>query len=678
LDSSLLIVLGLVVVIIILILILFVIQLKYKKNLQKMENFALQLEAFNALNLPLFYKDNTGKFIGFNKIFDKSFGDQKRETLQELASYTGNINTEVTLIFDNGIKKDVLLVQTNFLDSQKNLLGTVGYIQDIHNEKREKKSIVEKKTLLQNALDFSDEGYFEWEIQTDKATYSPTWKKLMGYTLEDDEPNNLSGWLNLVESLDIAQVNEKVRNFLDSKTQTLDVEHRVKAFSQDHWVKIKAKAIKDAQNQPLKVIGTIRNITRTKLLQQELQEQKNLLTSFIENLPFLSFIKDKNGKYLYINNFYHKYLGYKEWKGKHISELFEESIAKRIEESDREAFYEAIHEHQEIIPDNKGANRLFETYKFPVELKEQEVLCGIGIDITQKVALQEEILLYKEVLDATKSSVIVLDKQRKILHVNKVFEQVTGFKKFELLNTPISIRNSNKHDEKFYDALWKEVLSNGEWRGKLYTKNKDKTDTLEITNIYATYDSKNSVKNFFILSQGLQREKFVQNSINQSLDPLTNLPNKIAFHQLLDQAIFKAQQHQDIFALVYVNIDDFKLLNNSLGQEGGDEALKEVAKKLSYHIRQNDTLARLQGDEFCIILENITAIKDITIVCERILEEMTKPIKLKNIHEILSVSIGVSIFPNHSTDAKKLLDFAHLAMYKAKREGKNVYTIYKA
>jgi diguanylate cyclase (GGDEF)-like protein len=86
----------------------------------------------------------------------------------------------------------------------------------------------------------------------------------------------------------------------------------------------------------------------------------------------------------------------------------------------------------------------------------------------------------------------------------------------------------------------------------------------------------------------------------------------------------------------------------------------------------------LQGDEFCIILENITAIKDMTIVCERILEEMTKPIKLKNIHEILSVSIGVSIFPNHSTDAKKLLDFAHLAMYKAKREGKNVYTIYKA
>lgn len=106
-----------------------------------MENFALQLEAFNALTLPLFYKDSTGKFIGFNKIFDKSFGDHKRETLQELSSYHGNLNTEITLVFDNGIKKDVLLVQTNFLDSQKNLLGTVGYIQDIHNEK-------EKKNLL--------------------------------------------------------------------------------------------------------------------------------------------------------------------------------------------------------------------------------------------------------------------------------------------------------------------------------------------------------------------------------------------------------------------------------------------------------------------------------------------------------------------------------------------------
>lgn len=667
----------LVLFIVVLLIRLLILTSKTKKLQKTKEDFLFLKEAFDALPTPIYYKNKLGKMLYCNKKFYQDFGQTNKETLKELENYHGSNNCEMTLTFDNNIQKEVLLAQNNFLDSQKNLLGSVGFIFDIDKEKKEKKSIADKKTQLQYALENASEGYWEWDIKEDKACYSSKWKEIMGYTSEDEEPNSLSGWLNLVESLDIARVHEQIKKYLNEETPFLDIEHRIKTFSPARWVNIRAKALKNFDNEPVKLLGTIRDITPLKEKQQELEDQKNLFVSFMDYLPLLACIKDKDGKYIYLNNFYHKYIGYQEWKGKSVNELYPPNIAQQITECDREAFYEAISEHQEIIPDTAGNKKIFQTYKIPTKNANNELLLGVGIDISQKINFKENLALYKKILDATKSSIVILDATRKITYVNKVFEKVSGYFDADILGKPIDIRYCAQHQKSFYDKLWREAAQNGVWRGKLYFKDKDSSDSLEIANIYALGDSKGKVRNYFIISQGIQREKFVEKSFATSLDPTTNLPNKSAFIQLLEQSVLKAERGQELFALIYINLDDFKLINNSFGKEAGDIALQEIAKKLSYHIRQNDILAKLENDEFIILLDNVTSNSDINIVCQRILQELTKPVLFNGNKEILSASLGVSIYPNHATEPKKLFDFAHLAMYKSKREGKNMFTIYK-
>lgn len=649
---------------------------KIKSSFEQMQ---LELKAFQSSFFPSYYKDKHGKVLSVNKSFNKEFGSSQNDAIKRIEEFHGTMSTETILPYDNGHRKDVMLYQNNFLDTNNDILGSVGVIIDIAQDKKEKKTILETKNRLQHALENAEEGYWEWEIKTDSAYYSKKWKELMGYTYEDSEPKNLSGWLNLVDSLDMSKVNEKIKKYIDGHTDILDVDHRLKTFEEERWVNVRAKALRDFKDNPIKLVGTIRDITQTKKNEKELEAQKNLFSHFMDSLPVLSFIKDKAGKFLYMNEAYHKHIGFNDWREKSIQDLFPKDIAQNMLDCDREAIYEAISEHEEIVPDSQGNLKLFKTHKMLIESKPEDVLCGIGIDITKEARLKESNSLYTKILNATKSSIVILDASKKILQVNKVFEKVSGFLGAEVESLSIDVRNSSKHESGFYTKLWEEVENKGEWRGKLFTKNKDGSeDNLEVTNIYAIYNQKGKAKNYFIISQGLQREKFIQKSISDSLDPLTNLPNKTAFMQMLDQAISKTQRNQEIFALLYINIDDFTILNSSVGDDGSKQALKEVARKLSYHIRQHDTLAKLDNDEFAIILENITSTSDITMVCQRVLEEMTKPVKLENFTEILSVSIGVSIYPNHATEAKKLIDFAHSAMYKSKREGKNMFTVYKS
>lgn len=667
----------LIVIIVILIIKILLLYARVRKLEKKSQEFTFIKSALEALPTPIYYKNSTGKIIYCNKRFYKDFGHTNKATIKVLENYHGINEVETRLIFDNNISKEVLFIQNNFLDKKKNLLGSVGFILDTDKQTKERLCIIEKKNLLQYAFESAQEGYFEWDIQKDKAYYSSKWKEIMGYTSQDEEPHNLSGWMNLVESLDISKVNEAIRKHLDGDTTFLNVEHRIKTFSPSRWVNIRAKALNDSEDKPTKLIGTLKDVTSVKLREKELESQKNLFVSFMDAIPLLSFIKDKSGKYLYINNFHHKYIEYKEWKNKTTKELFPNNIAEKIIESDREAFYEGISEHQELFVDDRGKQKVFQTYKTPIKQENKELLVGIGIDISTQVLAKEKIYLYKQILDATKNSIVVLSPKRKIISVNKVFEQMSGFLEIDILEKDFSLRYSKKHEKEIYEKIWNEVQKQGVWRGKLYFKNKDETDSLEVTNIYAVYTKDNRVQNYFIISQGIQREKFIEKSLSTSLDTLTKLPNKAAFFQLLEKSILKASKNQENFALIYINIDDFRIINDSFGQKAGDVALKEIAAKLSYHIRQNDILARLDNDEFILLLDNITSNADVNIVCSRITQELMKPTNFAGNKEILSASIGISLYPIHAVQAKKLFDFAHLAMYKSKREGKNMFTLYK-
>ena len=627
----------------------------------------------NSINLPLFYKDKNNKFSGCNKAFDIVFGDYKKNALKELEEFRTSQTKELDLIYDNEITKPTIVNFTNYLD------GAVGILFDTSEMKHNKLKLLKQKQLLESALKGSNEGYWEWNVRTDEVFFSKKAKELLGYQEDEKAPNKLLDWMNLVESYDIAKTNEALATHINGNSSHIDIDHRLRILSDEIWINVRGKGVYDRDNNIATVYGTIRDVSEQKQELIKIKKEKDLFTTFMENLPALGFIKTKEGKYIYVNSFYQKLLGFKTWKNKTTEEIFEKNISDGIKQSDREAFYEGKHQHEELMPNEEGVQKVFQTYKFPIDNNNERVLCGFGLDITQEKIYQEKVNLYAKVFDTSSEGMIITDKDNKIISVNKAFQSITGFSEKEVLGKDPNIRKSTQTSKKTYKHMWSELLSKGFWSGEVFNTNKDGTLSPELLNIDVIKNEKDEITNFVCIFQSIEKQKQAESRLKKMAhyDVLTNLPNRTLLDDRLSRAIQRTDREKNMLSIIFLDLDDFKVINDSRGHHVGDEVLIEVSRRLIQSVRDSDTVARLGGDEFVIILEKISQISDISYVADKIISEILKPISTKEGKDCsVGASLGISIYPKNTTNKKELLDFADSAMYEAKRSGKNCYKFY--
>ena len=632
-----------------------------------------QSTLLNAINLPIFYKDKDGKFIGCNKTFDNQFRDFKQKAINNLAEFRNTCTKEINLVYDNEIEKTIIVNFANYLD------GSVGILFDISQMKRDKISILKKKENLELALKGSHEGYWEWDIINNNLKLSKKAKELLGYTENEKEPEDIAAWMNLVESYDIAKTNEALSSHIRGDIEFIDVEHRLKTSLEDTWVNFRGKGIYNSNKEMIKIYGTIRDISKQKIELMKTKQEKDLFTTFMDNLPAMSFIKDKQGNYIYINRFYQKLIGFKPWKNKTAHDLFNKNISASIDESDREAFYEGKSKHEELITNEEGKEKLFETYKFPIDSGKYKLLCGFGLDVTQEKAYQEKTELFSKLFDNTNEAILITDQKGIITNINDAYKNVTGYTRKEVIGKNPSMRKSGKHNKKFYEIMWKEILTTGSWSGEMFNKNKDGTISPELMNISTIKNQKGVTTNFVGIFQSIERQKLIESQLKKMAhhDALTNLPNRTLFQDRLDQAIQRASRDKTMVGLIFVDLDDFKVVNDTLGHSSGDIVLNTVAKRLLSAVRDSDTVARLGGDEFIIILEKVSQLSDISYIADKIIIDIKKPIQLKDKKECkIGASLGISTYPDQTTNKKELIEFADIAMYEAKNAGKNCYKVY--
>lgn len=655
------------------VLLIFVVLKHRQVQIQKSKISILQKynTLINAINLPIFYKDKNSKITECNKAFTVSFGDYKKEAFKELDYLTTSQTKEIDLVYDNNITKSTLVYYTNYLE------GSIGILFDTNDAKKNYIKILEQKNKLEHSLKGSQEGYWEWNVKTDELIFSQKAKEILKYKENEEPPKNIAEWMSLVDAYDIAKTNEAFASHLNGKSTWIDVEHRLRTSNDDIWISIKGEATYNNQ-RPNKVYGTIRDISKEKIKLVTLEKERNLYTTFLDNLPALAFIKDKTGKYIYMNNFYQRLLGFKHWQKKTTREIFGEKVSKSIEESDREAFYQGKFKHEESIPNEEGERRLFETYKFPIDNNHEKVLSGFGLDITKEKIYLEKINLYAKVFDTTNEGIIITDSQNKIISVNKAFYEISGYSEKEVLGKNPNIRKSH-HNDKIYKNMWKALQSKGVWTGELFNTNKNGTIVPELMNINVIKNENNEITNYVGIFQSIQKQKKTESQLKQMAhyDVLTNLPNRTLFNDRLDKAIKRINRDGGILGVVFVDLDDFKIVNDTKGHNAGDIVLKETSLRLINSVRDTDTVARLGGDEFVIILEKIGEISDITPIAEKIISEIKKPIDVKEDNfAFVGASLGISIYPNQAKNKKELLEFADIAMYQSKKDGKSCYTIY--
>jgi diguanylate cyclase (GGDEF)-like protein/PAS domain S-box-containing protein len=284
----------------------------------------------------------------------------------------------------------------------------------------------------------------------------------------------------------------------------------------------------------------------------------------------------------------------------------------------------------------------------------------------------------KNIFEYSSESIIITDAQNKILFVNPAFEIVTGYSAEEVIGKNPRILQSGMHDIQFYEKMWNDLKQHGLWKGEIWNKRKDGELYLEWLTISVVKDRKGNVTNYVAIFSDITEHKRNMEQLTRLAlyDPLTNVPNRYLLEKRLESIIRMSKKHNQSFALLFLDLDRFKNINDSLGHRVGDRLLKETAQRLKGLLRKQDTIARFGGDEFVIILPNLKHIREAVYMAEKIVESLKRPFCFNHQEVYISTSIGISVYPYDGTDKETLIRMADRAMYQAKKNGRNQYALY--
>ena len=315
----------------------------------------------------------------------------------------------------------------------------------------------------------------------------------------------------------------------------------------------------------------------------------------------------------------------------------------------------------------------------PTTLGKKKVALCIWHDITQRKEAEEKLRLAASVFSHARDGIMITDAVGSIIDVNETFEKITGYARAEVLGKRPSILKSGRHSEAFYAQMWRNLLLQGQWQGEVWNRRKDGTLYPEILNIAAVRNEQGKVSHHVALFTDITHFKDAHQQQLQYLanyDSLTGLPNRALLTERLQQALARCTRSQHHCAVVMIDLDGFKRVNDSFDHVVGDELLVHVARGMAKALRVIDTLARIGGDEFAAIIVDLTKPEDCEPVLARLLEAAAQPIRVVNQAIKVSASMGVTFFPQDHSDADQLLRHADQAMYVAKQNGRNRYSIF--
>ena len=292
-------------------------------------------------------------------------------------------------------------------------------------------------------------------------------------------------------------------------------------------------------------------------------------------------------------------------------------------------------------------------------------------DITERKRVESELRRAAIVFEEAREGILVTDADQRIVAVNPAFTEMTGYPESEVLDRTPRILRSGLHDEAFYQSMWQSLHERGLWTGEVWNRCRDGTTFASLATIRAVVDGDGRITHYLSVLADISRIKEYQSQLERILhsDPLTGLPNRLLFHDRLEQALLATVQHTGLLAVLSLDLNDLKTINFSLGHHVGDAILQQFGQRLSRTLRPEDTVARLGGDEFGILMPGVSDANEVTTILEQLRHEFDQPFRIGDRGIPMSASIGVSLFPQQQGEAGELFQQANAAMHEAKREG---------
>lgn len=366
------------------------------------------------------------------------------------------------------------------------------------------------------------------------------------------------------------------------------------------------------------------------------------------------------------------------------SNLFDLIIPAEMHQGVKEAVHWMFETHQGIPPcrlelRHKNGHKVavYSSHTVVTVSGQTPVLFCMDTDMSALDQAEAELRIAATAFES-QQGMLIADAQGIILRVNQAFTQTTGYSAAESIGQRMLLIKSDRHSPEFHAEIWQKLLDNGTWQGEIWNKRKNGEVRADWITVTAVKDNKDQVTHYVETQTDITQRKEAEAKILHLafFDPLTSLPNRRLLLDRLQQAVAASIRKQNTGALLFIDIDHFKTLNDTLGHDVGDLLLQQVANRLSTCIRENDTVARLGGDEFVVMLEDLSqnmqeAASQAEVAGRKSLAALSQPYILRNHDYVGSVSIGITLFPSAESNTDDLMKQADLAMYAAKIAGRN-------
>ncbi|MCP4596994.1 EAL domain-containing protein [Neptuniibacter sp.] len=413
---------------------------------------------------------------------------------------------------------------------------------------------------------------------------------------------------------------------------------------------------------------------------KEAELQLRQLGSAVEQSPASIVITNIDGTIEYINPKFEQVTGYS----------FEEAVGQnpKILKSGYSSEKEYASMWQELLSGKEWRGTFYNQKKdgtnywesasiSPIKDSHGQITHFVAVkeDITQQKKANDDLKMAAAVFEATQEGIMITDPDLNITAVNPAFTTITGYSEYDVLGKSPAILSSGKHGADFYQKMWEELWSEGCWSSEVWNKKKDGTLYPQWLSISVVHDDEGKAAQYIGVLSDMSERKAHEEQIHYQAyyDGLTGLPNRTLLMDRIEHDITVSKRSGHLSSLLFVDLDRFKRVNDTMGHEVGDRLLVEVAERLKSVVRESDTISRFGGDEFVILLTDIPSAESAAVVAEKVINALGQPFDLNGYEVFSGASVGITMTPTDSDVPVELLRLADLAMYKAKESGRNQF-----
>ena len=538
---------------------------------------------------------------------------------------------------------------------------------------------------LQESQRIAGLGSYTLELQTGLWSSSDVLDEIFGIGPEYER--SIDGWIALIHPDDHAMMTSYFAEEVLGRGGLFDHEYRIIRHN-DHagrWVHGRGRIECDPSGKPVFMRGTIQDITGRKRTEADLRESEELLQLFIQHAPAALAMFDRDMRYIAVSRRWCDDFSLRgsDILGRSHYEIFPDIPPRWLSVHRRALGGETIKCDEDTFERSDGSVHFLRWEARPW-LTGTGALGGIIIfteDITARKHSESRLQLAASVFTHASEGIVISDPTGVILDVNDAFTRITGYSRDEAVGQGTNLLRSGRQSKEFYANMWRDLIESGHWSGEIWNRGKDGRVFPEMLTITAVRDSAGNTRQYVALFSDITSAKEREQALQRAAlyDLLTGLPNRVHLRDRLRQAMAQAERRGSTLAVVCLDLDNFKGINDRHGHTVGDELLTTIAHRMKSTMQRDDTLARLGGDEFVAVLRDFDNPDQSLPVVRLLLEAASQPVLIGDASLQLSASAGIACYPQtEDVDADQLLRQAAQALYQSKISGKNRYHLYDA